>query len=168
MELPVIGRGYNLVAFVDDADYQTLHLSDYKWHRIIGRKTTYAAAYINGKQTYLHRLIMGVSDGPKTDIVDHIDGDGLHNYRANLRLTDNAGNARNTTKSLSGNFTSSYKGVYYNFAYNNEKPWQAHIKLPDGGKLKKLGCYRTEYEAAWSYNDAAEELFGPMASLNVL
>lgn len=167
-EIKVIGRGYELSATVDEEDYQTLKLSEYKFHRIIGRKTTYAATYKNGKQIYLHRLIMGLADGPKTDIVDHIDGNGLNNSRTNLRKTDNAGNARNTTKSLSGDFTSSYKGVYYNYAYNNEKPWQAHIKLPDGGKLKKLGCYRTEYEAAWSYNDAAEELFGPMANLNAL
>jgi len=155
-----------LSAIVSEEDYRTLKLWDYKWYPIIGHGTTYAKADKNGKTIYLHRLIMGCADKPRSVFVDHIDRNGLNNYRTNLRMTDNSGNNANTPKRLSAKHTSSYKGVSWIGSHNKSNPWVARIAL--SGKEKHLGCYRTQEDAARSYNQAAIELFGPMAFLNVL
>ena len=175
MRLPVIGKTYELSAIVDEEDYRTLDLGSYKWYRLLGPHTTYAKAHKNGKTIYLHRLIMGLVDAPRSEYVDHIDGNGLNNSRTNLRKTDNRGNQRNQTKHLSATSISTYKGVCYR-EWSIIRPWAAYITLSEAGKLcpdnkrrgknKYLGCYRTEIEAATAYNQAAIELFGPMAYLN--
>lgn len=164
-EIKVIGRkaAYELSVYVDEADYQTLDLGSYNWFRVIGRTTTYVQAHKNGRVILLHRLIMGVMDAGRSVYVDHIDGNGLNNYRTNLRVTDNMGNQRNARKSLSAKTSSSYKGVSSR-SDNKSKPWLAYITL--SGKQKNLGHYRTQEEAATAYNNAAIEHFGDMANLN--
>lgn len=154
-----------LWAVVDEEDYRTLDLGSYTWRaQIIGRQT-YAVTDKNNKMVYLHRLIMGLLDAHTSDMVDHIDHDGLNNSRDNLRKTDRSGNFRNARKTLSAT-TSSYKGVSWHKPSNNTNPWLARIYL--SGKSKHLGCYRTEIEAALAYNKAAKELFGLQACLNDL
>jgi len=152
-----LGGNKGLSTFVDDEDYRTFDLGSYKWCPInTGKGLYYARAKKNGKEIRLHRLIMGLLDSPSSVIVDHIDHNGLNNYRNNLRTTDHSNNMRNSRKHLSAKSTSTYKGVY--FSRNNKNPWLARIKL--SGKDKHLGYYRTEIEAAQSYNKAAFELFG--------
>ncbi len=177
MKLPVIGRAYSLSAIVDSEDYRTLDLGSYKWTRLIGRNTTYVATHKNGKTIYLHRMIMGLLDAPRSDMVDHIDGNGLNNSRTNLRKTNNRGNQANARKRLSTKTSSSYKGVFFD-KRRIIRPWRAQITLsePSGlcsdnkrrGKRKFLGSYRTETEAATAYNKAAIELFGPLTFLNII
>jgi len=164
-EMRIIGRNFELSFYVDEIDYKTLRLWEYKWTRLIGHTTTYIKTEKNGKTIYLHRLIMGCSDKPRSVCVDHIDRNGLNNYKANLRITDNSGNNANTPKRLSAKYTSSYKGVS-KIPNNKSKCWQARIKL--SGKEKHLGFYRTETEAARAYNQAALDLFGPIAYLNII
>lgn len=164
-KITVIGRGYELSATVDEEDNRTFHLSDYKWSAIIGRNTTYVASKKNGKTIYLHRLIMGLLDSPRSVFVDHIDHNGLNNSRVNLRVTDNSRNQGNARKRLSAKTSSTYKGVCFS-SDNKTNPWRAIIML--SGKSKHLGYYRTQKEAAWAYNQAAIELFGPYAHLNDL
>ena len=166
-EIKVIGRRetYELSVYLDEEDYQTIRLWEYALNRVIGRNTTYVMAYKNGKKVYLHRLIMGLLDAPRSVFVDHIDHNGLNNCRNNLRITDNRGNNHNSRKRLSET-SSRYKGVSWNWANNHTKPWKAHIRLSD--KKKHLGYYQTEIEAAIAYNKAALELFGPYAYLNVI
>jgi len=166
-EIRVIGRkgAYELSVYVDEEDYQTLKLWDYGLSKIIGRNTTFIQTYKNGKRSSLHRLIMGLADAPRSVYVDHIDGNGLNNYRTNLRVTDNSGNQRNRRKHLSDKYTSSYKGVHFR-SYNKIENWVAQIRL--SGKTRHIGYYRTEIEAARAYNEAAKQLFGPMALLNEL
>jgi len=158
----------NLSTIVDEEDYQTLRLWDYKWRPVIRRFTTYAVAHKNNQEIRLHRLIMGLLDAPRSDIVDHIDHNGLNNSRTNLRITNKNGNAQNRRKLLSKKCSSSYKGVCYKLSHNKTNPWYASIRLPDGGKSKHLGYYRTETEAARSYNEAAIKYYGTMAYLNEL
>ena len=175
-EIKVIGRNssYELSVTIDEADLELI--GQYKWHRLIGRHTTYvAAADKNRKTVYLHRLIMGLMDAPRSECVDHIDGNGLNNSRTNLRVTDNRGNQANARKHLSAKGSSPYKGVRYNTC-NKTKPWVAYITLPAPanpcsdnkrrGKTKYLGSYRTQEEAATAYNIAAMALFGEYAKLN--
>lgn len=166
-----------LSAIVDEEDYKTLDLGSYKWTPFIGHNTTYAKTYKKGKKILLHRLIMGLIDSPSSVYVDHKDHNGLNNYRTNLRVTDNKGNSHNARKRLSAKNTSCYKGVSFD-PKNKTNPWRAHITLSEDrhiGADKKwrsrpryLGCYRTQEEAATAYNQAATELFGHMAHLNVI
>jgi hypothetical protein len=168
-EIRLIGPN-ELSVIVDEEDYRTLKLGFYKWYPIIGRTTTYAMSKKNRKTIYLHRLILGLENAPRSVFVDHRDHNGLNNSRTNLRVTDNRGNQRNSRKSLSAKTFSSYKGVSCK-PYKKLKKWLANITLPDvsrGGKKKYLGYYRTEVEAARAYNEAAKQLFGPMAFLNEL
>lgn len=173
-EMKIIGRNYELSVLVDEADLELI--GRYKWHRLIGRNTTYVtAADKNGKTVYLHRLIMGLMDAGRSVFIDHIDGNGLNNSRTNLRVTDNRGNQASVGKNLSAKSTSTYKGVYYS-KKQVIRPWKAQITLPEAGKLysdnkrrgkrQHLGSYRTEKEAATAYNIAAIALFGEYAKLN--
>ena len=163
--IKIIGRNYELSVLVDENDYQTLNLGSYKWHRVIGQATTYVATSNKGKTLYLHRLITGLENASRSIYVDHIDHNGLNNSRDNLRITDNKGNQQNQRKHLSDQNHSCYKGVTKH-SYNKSNPWIAHITL--SGKIKHLGNYRTEEEAALSYNRAAIEHFGSMANLNII
>lgn len=164
-EMKVRGRDYEVTAFVDEDDYQTLRLGNRRWHRISGRTNTYIGATKNGKTILLHRLIMGLENAPRSVCVDHIDHDGLNNRRSNLRITNVSGNQQNAHKQLRRT-SSLYKGVVWNWCHSHKNPWHAQIKLLS--KNKHLGCFSTEIEAARAYNNAAKELFGTMACLNDL
>jgi len=154
-----------LSTVVDEEDYRTYDLGSYNWSPLIRRSTTYAYSHNNRKTIYLHRLIMGLLDAPRSVLVDHIDHNGLNNSRTNLLVTDNSGNQRNRRKSLSAKRASSYIGAHLD-RNNKTNPWRASVFL--SGKHKHLGCYRTEKEAALAYNNAVIEHFGDRAYLNIL
>ena len=103
----------------------------------------------------MHRFIL---NAPKGQYVDHRDRNGLNNQKRNLRFCTQSQNMMNL-KSSTG--TSKYKGVSWNIKY---KRWQSHIRL--NYKLKNLGSYNSEIEAALAYDHAARELFGEFARLN--
>jgi hypothetical protein len=120
----------------------------------------YAVAYFDpldhARCLRMHRLIMQ----PRPDqVVDHINGDGLDNRRANLRICTQAENARNRRK---GTGTSRYKGV--SLAKGRTKPWRAQIRV--GDQVRNLGYFADEGEAARAYDAAASQLFGDFARLN--
>lgn len=74
----------NYFTIVDEKDYWTLRLSEYRFHPVIGRNTIYVTTSKNGKEIKLHRIIMGLVDAPRSVMVDHIDGNGLNNSRDNF------------------------------------------------------------------------------------
>jgi len=165
MEIRLSGRS-NLSTIVDKSDYIALSLGSYKWRQTTGQSTVYAYTSIKHKTIYLHRLIMGVENEPRSVCVDHIDHDGLNNTRENLRITNPQGNNRNTEKRRSKKTTSIYKGVRKDKRSNRLRPWIASIRL--SGKQQYLGFFRTEVEAAQAYNQAATIHFGLFALLNEL
>ncbi len=63
-------------------------------------KNDYWQIYVNGKYTFVHRIIMFLVDPSMSDdcIVDHVDGDPSNNNPANLRKTDKSTNAKNQRK----------------------------------------------------------------------
>ena len=77
------------VAYVDASDYEMV--SRYSWYVLTAKRslTKYARTTINRKTVYLHRMIMNPAEHL---VIDHIDGDGLNNTRANLRVTTHSDN----------------------------------------------------------------------------
>ena len=76
-------------------------------------------------------------------MVDHINGDGRDNRRANLRIVTNQQNSWNQTKA---------KGYYWSPSKNK---WCATIHT--NGKTKNLGYYDSEVEARSAYLEAKKK-----------
>lgn len=98
-------------------------------------------------------------DIPDGMMVDHIDGDTTNNRIGNLRLGTNQQNQYNRGPKNGRR----YKGVHACHA-----GWKAEIALLVEGrrKLKYLGVYCLEEEAALAYNQVAKDLHGEFAKLN--
>jgi hypothetical protein len=102
----------------------------------------------------MHQLVYG----PHTHEIDHKNGNGLDNRKANLReatRSQQTANARKTSRPKS----SIYKGVC-----RFRGAWVARIQ-PDG-KCIHLGTFHDEKEAALAYDNAAREMFGEFANTN--
>lgn len=159
VEIPVGGGRYS--AFVDASD--ALIVMPYAWRVYTSGprdKPTnfYAHTKIAGKNVSMHRLILGLTD-PEI-ITDHKDHCGVNNTRENIRPVTHKQNAANTRK-RSG-YSSQYKGVSRKSGYG----WAGTIEY--NGKKRHLGYFENEIDAARAYNDAAEELFGEYACLNLV
>ena len=141
--------------FVDDEDFDWL--SQRNWHFI---KPGYAArdVTVNGKRKkiMMHRVINNTPEGLKTD---HRDGNVLNNQRFNLRNADNSQNQWNRVKAK--NCTSKFKGVTWDYKANK---WRSQIVI--NKKIKFLGNWDCEIEAAGKYNSQAKKNFGEFAKLN--
>ncbi|MBN2312335.1 MAG: HNH endonuclease [Sedimentisphaerales bacterium] len=107
---------------------------------------------------YMHRLIM---NPPSKMQVDHIDGDGLNNQRANLRICTQAENARNRRKH-NRRQSSKFKGVCFD---KRDDRWRAYIKK--SGKRYYLGYFDSEVKAASAYDVAARKHFKQYACTNL-
>jgi len=135
-----------LVARISSADLALV--SPIRWHAQKGRGTYYAAARCEGRKIYMHRLITACPPGL---VVDHADGDGLHNVRENLRITTHAHNAANC-----GAFgIVAYRGVV-------KVRGRFRARLND----RHLGYFATAEEAARAYDAAILAAYGPFAWLN--
>jgi len=148
-----LSKGYS--ALVDT--YEALDLDKYKWSALETGHNVYAVREDDsGTFVYIHRVIMQAT--PAT-IVDHIDGNGLNNLKANLRFVNRSQNAFNSYKPKG---ISKYKGVW--FRGDRKKKWNAEVTV-EGTKIY-LGAFRTENEAAQAYNDCVVKLLGNFARLN--
>lgn len=157
-EIPV-SRG--MVALVDDEDFDLVgHL---RWYASIVNKGScfYAARHTSRKSEkhmviYMHRIILNAPSGMD---VDHINGNGLDNQKKNLRLCNHQQNMCNIRKRKGA--SSLYKGVHWAKIHQR---WVAKIEV--NKKIRAVGVFRTEIEAALAYNEAAKELHGEYAVLN--
>ena len=99
----------NKYAIVDVEDFETLN--QYKWFASKGGNTFYArrTIYINGKGklVQMHRAVMKYNGEL---FIDHIDGNGLNNRKANLRTATREENKHNSRKRR-GMADSKYIGV---------------------------------------------------------
>jgi len=146
-----------MVALVDDEDYERV-VSAGKWFVQRDRNTFYAKrAYRrqDGKQSAirLHTFLTG------WPLVDHRNGNGLDNRRANLREATHAQNAQN--RRMRSDNRSGFRGVSW---VRRDKKWRAAITA--NGELSHLGDYVDPEAAARAYDTAAIELHGEFARLN--
>ena len=151
-------QGY--FAIVDPQDYQ--RLSKYKWRlcRTKGKNVLYAERSVRlagGKYSriLMHRQLI---EAPEGYVIDHMNGCGLDNRRANLRLATAAQNAWNSNKR---NPRSGYKGVWF---AKDKRMWRASIVCK--GRRKHLGYFRDKIDAAKAYDDAAKTYHKEFARLN--
>lgn len=151
VEIPLT-QGY--VALVDDEDAPTLlAMGSWQVNECDGR--LYAGHGQRGTSLRMHKVILGYDGG----MVDHINGDGLDNRRANLRFA--TGSQNNANAGLSPRNTSGFKGVSL---FRRTSRWKAYICL--NNKVRHLGYYTTAEEAARAYDAAAFEQWGIFARLN--
>lgn len=137
-------------AYVDAADYEWL--SQWKWHLCSG----YAARHDKGKTVLMHRMIM---QPPKGMLVDHADGNRSNNCRFNLRVCTRGENQRNLRKHRGSR--SQFKGVYY-----DKRRDKIYAQYSFEGKVRRLGCFENEVDAARAYDYAVVGAFGEFARLN--
>ena len=151
------------VALVDDEDYE--YINQWKWqaHYSHSIKGYYAVrnhyiGYFNGKEKgkliRMSRLIMermvNRELGQK-EVVDHINNNPLDNCRSNLRIASR----RQTLQNRKCKTSSEYPRVSWHIRANK---WLAQIRL--NGKLKYLGYFVNEKDAAKAYERACRELVG--------
>lgn len=145
-------KGY--VAQVDDEDFDAL--VSVRWcAQVLPGGLVYAARYDGAHYVYMHRVILGVTSG----LVDHENGNGLDNQRANLRPATKSTNAVNAK--LASNNSSGYRGVYRQRGHCR---WHARVTVQ--GTVILLGTFDTAEEAARARDAAALQHFGPFARLN--
>ena len=153
MEVPLT---QGKVAQIDDEDWPLV--APYRWYAIRstdGRRWYAVAVPPGGRnraRLKMHNLIMG------TKWVDHRDGDGLNNRRANLRKSSNAQNQQNTA---SRGGTSRFKGVSWN---KRRGKWIVRISV--NGKELYGGYFPDEISAALHYDELAKKHHGEFARLN--
>lgn len=156
MHVP-LSKGF--VALVDGADYERV-MAHGPWHVwLSSARRPYARRVQRTGYGYrardigigLHNFLTGWK------LVDHINGDGLDNRRANLRAATPAQNAAN--QRLSSRSTSGFKGVT-----RQGSRWRAYIA--PGGRTLWLGTFDSPEAAARAYDEAAIEHFGEFARTN--
>ena len=108
---------------------------------------------------YTHRIVWFIHHSELPDILDHIDGDPSNNRVENLR----AATARQNTHNRRSRKNSSSKYLGVNWDKQNSK-WYAQIRI--AGKVKYLGYFTDEIDAALAYDKAAREHFGEFANPN--
>ena len=146
-------------AIVDEDVFD--YLNQWKWNAIKGKGTWYAETRIidsNGSRNVkMHRFIINGNLGALD--IDHKNGNGLHNYKSNLRECKNVQNCMNRRKR--NNCSSIYKGVCY---IKRNRNYSSVIKVE--GNPVWIGAFAEESDAALAYNDAAIKYFGSFARLN--
>ena len=120
----------------------------------------------NGKKVNkkIHRLIAEAFCENSNNLpnVDYIDTNRLNNDLSNLRWSTYSQNSCNKNKN-SSKTSSKYKGVYWK---KQTQKWYAQVRFKR--KAYHLGYFKTEIEAAVSYNIAALKFFKTFAKLNLI
>lgn len=152
-EVPLT-KGY--VTLIDDADAEVI--LRHKWQAKILGRTVYAmrTMRINGKPqpVPMHRLLLGQPPGMD---IDHIDGDGLNNQRANLRQCTRLENGKNQRRRTTN--STGFKGVHFGGG-------KFHVQIMVNRKQHHIGAFATAEAAALAYDEAARRLHGEFARLN--
>jgi len=142
-----LSNGGFAIVDADDVDI----VAGRRWYSVESRGTRYAKT---GKNSRMHRMILGVSD--PTIVVDHINGDGLDNRRSNLRQVDVTANVQNRQRSKSGGRC---PGVY-----REGSKWRAQVTV--NYTKHNLGFFELEDDAIKAVNSFRESIGRPMVSVD--
>lgn len=144
-------KGYEAIIDASDAAL----VSGRNWYAQVGRTGVYAARSQTheGRQrcVLMHRVLLSAPDDME---VDHWDGDGLNNRRANLRLATRLQNQGNRPANRSNRL--GVKGVRA-----HQGRYMAEITVR--GRTTFLGSFDTIEEASAAYARAADNFFGEFA-----
>lgn len=146
-----LSRGYQ--AIVDDSDFDWL--SQQMWWVNLGTVRPRAMGRINGKQVYMHRMIL---DAPAGSDVDHVNRDSLDNRRCNLRIATRRQNNANAVRKI---HTSRFKGVSWQ---TERQCWACSGSI--NNKRLHLGRFQNEEDCARAYDSWASKHYGEFARLN--
>lgn len=144
-------------AAVDLADLPLVR--PYTWCVTARSRTLYARAAdpAKGGHVYMHRLVLGLERGDRRRVVDHANGLGIDNRRANLRVATPSENNANVPRRRHN--ASPYKGV------RRDGPrWTARIIVQ--GVETHLGSFLAAEDAARAYDAAAVAQWGEFAQPN--
>lgn len=142
---------------IDEADMPLVQ--QYRWHAKQEGRSWYAYGNTydpEGKRGVikLHRLLLNALP---SQFVDHVDGNGMNNTRANLRIATKQQNQANVRKRLSNR--TGYKGVQQ----HHDGRFRARIQVKGVGI--HLGMFNTAEEAYAAYCTAARKHFGEFARI---
>lgn len=146
-----------MVAIVDDEDYK--RCAEFNW--TVFAKSKGSTLEVRNASTGIKLSHFIVDDLKSDSLVRFVDGDQLNFRKGNLTIATRAELAQNA-KGHKGT-TSIYKGVSWD---KSRKKWVANICV--NGKIKKLGRFTNEGDAAMAYNAAALKAWGEDCFLNVL
>lgn len=153
----MVGKYKQSPCLIDDGDFELV--SKYRWCRVVTKMNKMYAVTLDKPKISMHRLIMNCI-GDKTIFVDHKNHNGLDNTRSNLRLATKAQNCKNRRSAR--NSSSQFLGVSKNKRYGF---YSAAIGIGNK-KVRNLGRFENEIDAAKAYNEAAKVIHGEFANLN--
>lgn len=147
-----------MFALVDDEDYE--RCMKFNWAVNTSDGINLYVREANFAEGLSH-FILGLPRGSNELVVTYLDKNPLNCQKHNLKIVSHS----YTTQSRRGNrnTSSNYKGVHWHKGSNK---WRACIRL--GKKIKHLGLFETEEEAATTYNEAALKFFGEHAYQNII
>jgi hypothetical protein len=131
------------VCKIDKSDL--LIFAQYSWFSVKAHNTHYLYRNGDSKTIAFHTEIMKTPNGLE---IDHINGDGLDNRKANLRIVTHLINQNNFVARPLRNGKSKYR--YVNWC-NSRNIWRVQVRYND--KTKTVGSYDDELEAAHAANN---------------
>lgn len=147
-----------LVAIVDAEDYE--YLQQWVWSAV-GDTRCKDKIYARGSRRNelgerctisMHRAVLRDAI---SEVIDHINHDGLDNRKVNLRPATHSENMRNRKRNVNKG-SGLPKGVFYSNGCKNR--FAAQVRKD--GVLYRLGVFDTPEKAAAAYAAGAKKLFG--------
>lgn len=136
----------NISLYVSPSDL--LEVNKYNWYFHKTGKKCYLRGYLKNHRCkgliYIHHLLLGKPLKGKE--IDHIDGNGLNNFRDNIRIVTRTYNNANR-KNVKG--------------YSFDKKLKRYVsQIEKDGIRYRLGSFKTEAEAKRAYEIKHIELYG--------
>lgn len=149
-----------IYAIIDDCDKEFAELN-WTADNVKGNYYAHRLLYINGrrKKERLHRVILAKKlerELLSTELVDHIDGNGLNNKRDNLRLANHSQNNWNTKRRIDN--TVGHKGISL-----DKESGKYKVRIQFNGKRKVIGRYKSLEDAIKARQDAENLYHGEYA-----
>lgn len=153
----IIDNGKTITILLDGLNKGKTVIDKYDWVIVKNISWTlnaygYVVGLHKGRNTSLHRLLLGVPTGT---LVDHRDKDTTNNRRNNIRIATKPQNAMNS-KTQSNN-TSGCRGVYLAKENDRIPCWRAYINV--NKKKINLGRFKNKKDAIKARKQAEIKYF---------